>query len=364
MALEAKKIAVLSIDNLNNFVSNAEFIPTADETQKNNKPTTTMEYEGKEISLDSAAAVLLQGDKKRYNRLRDSKRDFMESQVDMFAQQDAQSLFDKDSKGLDELEATPSIVESNNDNNPFGVFSKIDSTKVSDKVRLTFVDEEKTFGTESFTIDLPIVDDNKTLVAMTVDDVKPTSEISDEQFDKAFLEVSKVMETTIDAITRETKPTYSVYALPEFEMTEFLDEVAEEYGEKNVKYAESNFEEGKEFITFKFSDKLMKDVDSRYSNQHDSEFPNKDVPKYGVKMLTSDVSYNGVSDENPTVIIREPWMIKNTFNASMHANLIDVIEDKLEINELHTKVERGDIKHPERPLTEELKKKETMGLSL
>ena len=362
MSLEAKKLDVVSVKDIKDFVANADALsitqkkPEAENEVATPDDTATIEHKGKHISLDSAAGVLLSAGKTRsYSRSSQERQKFLESQMDMFAMTDEEldTSFEN---------AKEDLIEKRD--NPFGVFNSISSEKTEDALTLTFHDDDKTFGTDAFSVSLPLVDDKKTLVAVTVDDVRPQSEISDENFENAIKEVSTAIAHTVNAIKAEGKPTYNVYAAPEFEFTQFFDEVEEEYGEKSFRYAESDVEAGKPYVSFRFADKLMKDVDARYANQKDSEFPDNSMPKYGVKLIASDVSYNGVSDQNPTVIVRQPWMMDNTFNASMHANLIDVIEDKMEVAELHTKQERSGIAKPVRPLTEELEKKESMGLSL
>lgn len=367
---DINQLDVVSIKDFSSFVNNVKKFETKEipvPAEPKSESNHFIEHNERQIDSRSSAAILiLQGHEKKYNMSK--KKEILENQFDLFA------------GGIEDNNLEKSITENldslvNNDN-PFHPFNDIKTKKEENEFVITFFDENKTYGVSEITLKMPIVDDKKEHVAILMDNLETKEAIQDSQFDELCQKVGSVLSKTVEAIKAEGKPTYQIHSMLEGDFVSVLSEIKEEYNEeygKNsfqhldsvYKFDDIDSEEYKkqDYMSFKFSDKLMKKVNERYSDQRDCEEPNMKVQKNAVDFPVSDTRYNGSNDMNPVVIIREPWMIKNAFSAAMHTNFIEYLKEERDINQLHEAVERPSIKRPYRP-SEDLEQKTSMGMSL
>lgn len=226
------------------------------------------------------------------------------------------------------------------------IFTGYEINKDKNVVVATFKENPAYFDGRSteYQVDLPIVDKRNNTVALSNHAIVAQDAIEDDDWKAARNELSELFVQCAEAIEQDKGPVDVVILMRDFSIRHVFEDIAEDYDKKEFKFSEKVFHN---HIFFMLGEDLVKPITKDYGNALTSGEKEEKRTNTAVGIPAVQELYNGF-DEGATVILRPPQMIDNAYRAMLTANLIDVIEGRMEPHQLHEKVERPEIQKVEK----------------
>jgi hypothetical protein len=232
---------------------------------------------------------------------------------------------DQDKPEENEVKQTNSIYSSFND---------IDVTENEKYLQLKVVDKDNNV----FGINLPVIDEGKSLVALNVCNVENISSTNDEILDSKMEDLAKLVDKVYsDSIAEGRKSWKPVYGAFEVDFSNAITELSEmdkyQKNDKSMILFSEGCDNDKGYkIAIQPNSPLAKQWDKQWGNQHDSEIANKDLPKFGITLKTMTTRSLGEDDKHPIVLFgtSEYENGKNSFQAEMSSNVLKYMKGKLD----------------------------------
>lgn len=222
------------------------------------------------------------------------------------------------------------------ENNNSSIYSSFNDVSLSENgkyVQLKVVDKND----NKFGINLPVIDDGRSLVALNVCNVENLSNVDDATLESKVEDLTQFVDKIYsDSISEGKKSWKPVYGAFEVDFSSAMNELSEmdEY-QKNDKsmilFSEGCDDDKGYKIAIQPNSPLAKQWDKKWGNQHDSEIANKDVPKFGIQLNTMTTRSLGEDDQHPIVLFgtSEYENGKNSFQAEMSSNLLKYMKGDL-----------------------------------
>lgn len=321
------EMPVMSIKDLQDFSKRFEKYQIQQESHDavNNEKRKTVEINGEQVEVGTTAHInAALGKTGRKN----SKQFLLNSShQDLFAD-NFDSSHDKDHDKEKE-------VTNNNDNLSESIFSKFNDVSVNqDDNGIEFIITDK--EGDVFGVNFPSIDDSNSLVALSVCNVDNLSNMSDDAFESKLESVGELIDKIkSDSLAEGKKEHPPVYGAFESDFTEALNEIAENDAYLNkrdetvLRYSEG-LEESKGYsVAVHPNSRIAKEWDKKWGNQHDSEIPDKDAPKFGVTFKTMETKSLGEDDKHPIIIMNNNYQNgRNSFQKEFANNITEYMMGK------------------------------------
>lgn len=268
------------------------------------------------------------------------------------------SLFESDPSNSEEVN-TPNQTNGS----IYSSFNDVTTSENEKYLQLKVVDKENNI----FGINLPVIDEGKSLVALSVCNVENLSGVDDQTFDNKMEELTKLVDKVYsDSLSEGRKSWKPVYGAFEVDFSSAMSELAEmdEY-QKNDKpiilFSENCENDNGYKVAIQPNSPLAKKWDKQWGNQHDSEIANKEVPKFGIELKTMTTRSLGEDDKHPIVLFgtSEYENGKNSFHSEMSLNVLKYMKGELDDKQAFVPQE-----NPHRRKTPVVEKEPTVGFDI
>jgi hypothetical protein len=227
--------------------------------------------------------------------------------------------------------------EAPSDPNSRNVYSDFNDVRVSDNGKYMQLKVEDNEGNK-FGINMPKINDDGSLVALSVCNVEKLSDIEDAKFDASMDKIAKLVDeihkTTVAEGKREWKPVLAAF---EVDVSTALSELAEmdEYQKNDkpmLRFSEGVDNDEGYKVVVQPNSPLAKQWDKKWGNQHDSEVADKDSPKFGVVLKSMDTRSLGENDKHPIVLFgaSEYENGRNSFHSEFSSNINKFMKGELD----------------------------------
>lgn len=312
--------------------SQSDMVESSGENKKDDVSDEIVEVNGKKVRIGTTEHInAVHGHKVR----KDSKQHRLWStHQDLFGEDfvsTPNSLFEKETD-TPKVDKTEQKVENNN-SSIYSSFNDVSLSENGKYAQLKVVDENG----DKFGINLPVIDEGRSLVALSVCNVENLSNVDDATLESKMEDLTQFIDKIYsDSISEGKKSWKPVYGAFEVDFSSAMSELSEmdEYqkNDKSMLLFSEGCDDDKGYkIAIQPNSPLAKQWDKKWGNQHDSEVANKDVPKFGIQLDTMTTRSLGEDDRHPIILFgtSEYENGKNSFQAEMSSNLLKYMKGDL-----------------------------------
>jgi hypothetical protein len=321
-----EKYQIQKDSHIQNDVANA----SSGESENKDRNEEVVEVNGSQVRVGTTEHInAMLGKTSRKN----SKQSLLNStHTDLFSEDfvsTPDSLFESESPAPEEKQAP-----SQTNGSIYSAFNDVSVSESEKYLQLKVADKDNNV----FGINLPVVDDGKSLVALNVCNVENLSGVDDQALDNKMEELTQLVDKIhSDSISEGRKSWKPIYGAFEADFSSAISELAEmdEY-QKNDKpmilFSEGCDNDNGYKVAIQPNSPLAKKWDKQWGNQHDSEIANKDVPKFGIQLKTMTTRSLGEDDKHPIVLFgtSEYENGKNSFHSEMSLNVLKYMKGDLD----------------------------------
>lgn len=327
------EIPVMSIKDLKDFSQRFEKLQVqmdSHKEQQNNGQENVAELNQSDV-VTTEHINALHGNKVRRNS---KQHHLWSTHQDLFSEDFASTpdeLFKKDNNEP-ELSEEEEKIENNN-SSIYSSFSDVSLVENDKYIQLKVEDKEG----NKFGINFPVIDEGKSLAGLNMCNIEKLSNMSDEKLDSSMENLTKLVDKVYsDSLSEGKKEWKPVYGAFEVDFSSALNELSEmeEYQKKDktmILFSEGCDNDNGYKVAIQPNSPLAKKWDKEWGNQHDSELPDKDLPKFGIELKTITTRSLGEDDEHPIILFgtSEYENGKNSFQAEMSSNITKYMKGEI-----------------------------------